>query len=165
MWTARFYDRGMGSLQQLTTAEVIDRVLGDGTAGFGDVRDEMTAAHDAAWAATPRRLLELCRVRIAMMLGCAAEIAARTPESGVDDAVLGALASWPSDPRFDAADRACLALAEHFVMDVASLGDDTVAAVRERLGDDGTQTFVTALLIVEQRIRLRLAWDTLLEET
>lgn len=154
----------MGSLRQLTTVEVVDRVLGDGTAGFGDVRDEMIAAHDAAWAATPPRVLELCRVRIAMMLGCDAEIAARTPDSGVEDAVLTALAAWPNDARFDATDRACLALTEHFVMDVASLGDGTVAAVREQLGEDGTQTFVTALLIVEQRIRLRLAWDTLLEE-
>ncbi len=155
----------MGSLQQLTTVDVIERVLGDGTAGFGDVRDEMVAAHDAAWAATSPRLLELCRVRIAMLLGCDAEITSRTPGSGVEDAVLGALAAWPTDSRFDAADRACLAFSEHFVMDVASLGDDTVAAVREQLGDDGTQTFVTALLVVEQRIRLRLAWDTLLEES
>jgi alkylhydroperoxidase family enzyme len=155
----------MGLLQQLTTAEVVERVLGDGTAGLGDVRDEMIAAHEAAWRATSPRLLELCRVRVAILLGCAAEIAARAPESGVDEAVLGALAAWPTDGQFDAADRACLAFTEHFVMDVASLGDDTVAAVREQLGDDGTQTFVTALLIVEQRIRLRLAWDRLLEVT
>ena len=155
----------MGSLRQLTTVEVVERVLGDGTAGFGDVRDEMVAAHEAAWAATPPRLLELCRVRVAMMLGCDAEIAARTPGSGVEEAVLGAVAAWPTDPRFDTVDRACLAFTEHFVMDVASLRDETVAAVREQLGDDGTQTFVTALLIVEQRVRLRLAWDTLLEES
>lgn len=49
-------------------------------------------------------------------------------------------------------------------MDVASLDDDTVAAVRAHLGDDGTQTFVSALLVVEQRIRLRLAWDVLMDE-
>lgn len=154
----------MTSLAPLTTADAIDCVLGDGTPGLHDVREAMLSAHDAAWDATSPRLLELCRVRIAMILGSTSELAARTPGSGVEDEVLDALPGWPTDPRFDPVDRACLAFAEHFVMDVASLGDDTVAAVREHLGDEGTQTFVTALLIVEQRIRLRLTWDVLLEE-
>jgi alkylhydroperoxidase family enzyme len=110
-------------------------------------------------AVSPQVLL-----RIAMMLGSASEVAARTPDSGVEEELLRALAAWPTDPRFDPLERACLAFTEHFVMDVASLDDDTVAAVRAHLGDDGTQTFVSALLVVEQRIRLRLAWDVLMDE-
>jgi alkylhydroperoxidase family enzyme len=158
------YDSGVGSLGQLTTTDAIDRVLSDGTTGLHDVLEAMRAAHDAAWSATTPKLLELCRVRIAMMLGSASEMAARTPDSGVEDELLRALAAWPTDPRFDPLERACLAFTEHFVMDVASLDDDTVAAVRAHLGDDGTQTFVSALLVVEQRIRLRLAWDVLMDE-
>ena len=158
------YDRAVGSMVQLSTTEAIDRVLCDGTAGLHDVREAMLAAHDAAWSATSPRLLELCRVRIAMMLGSATEVVARTAGSGVDDELLRALAAWPTDPRFEPADRACLAFTERFVMDVASLDDDTVAAVRDHLGDDATQTFVSALLVVEQRIRLRLTWDVLTVE-
>lgn len=143
--------------------EVIDRVLGQAVPGFGDVRDQLADGNAAAWAATSPRLLELCRVRIAMMLGCDAETTARTPGTGVADDVIAAVASWPTDARFDNTDRACLAFTEHYVIDVASVDDDTVAAVRAHLGDEGTQNFVGALLVVEQRIRLRLVWDRLLD--
>lgn len=152
----------MGTLADTATDEVLERVLTARGGGFVDVRHDMGAAHDAAWEATDPRLLELCRVRIASLLGCTAEASARTPQADVDPSVLDAIAAWPTDPRFDARDRACLAFAEHFVVDVASLSDDTAADVREHLGDQGLQDFVSALLVVEQRIRLRLVWDRLL---
>lgn len=146
----------------LPTEEVITRVLDGERPGLAEVSDELRAADDAAWAATSPRLLELCRVRIAILLGCAVEAEARTPGSGVADDVLAAIRSWPTDSRFDRLDRACLGFTEHYVIDVASIDDDTVAAVREHLGDEGLVNFVNALLVVEQRIRLRLVWDRLL---
>lgn len=159
------YHRPVGSLAELPTEEVITRILEGERAGhhsgLTDVSEQLRAANDAAWAATSPRLLELCRVRIAILLGCAAETEARTPGSGVADDVLAAIRSWPTDPRFDPLDRACLAFTEHYVIDVASIDDDTVAAVREHLGDEGVANFVNALLVVEQRIRLRLVWDRL----
>jgi alkylhydroperoxidase family enzyme len=141
---------------------VLDRVLTARGGGFVDVRADMGAAHAAAWDAADTRLLELCRVRIASLLGCTAEATARTPGTDVDPALLDAVAGWPTDLRFDARDRAALAFAEHYVVDVASLADDTAVALREHLGDQGLQDFVSALLVVEQRIRLRLVWDRLL---
>lgn len=135
-------------------------VLDDRTPGHADVRAELDAAHAAALAATSPRLLELCRLRIATMLGCDAEATVHDP--CVDHDTVAALASWPTDARFDAVDRAALAFTEHFVIDVASLDDATAATLREHLGDDGLSNFVHALLVVEQRIRLRLAWDRLL---
>lgn len=149
----------MGALATLTTHEVIDRVLGDGTFGHRDVRAELIAANDAAWVATMPRLLELCRIRIAVLLGCEAEVRDRT--GAVDDDLLDSIAAWPNDSRFTEADRAGLAFAEHYIIDVASIDDSTVAAVREHIGDVGLQNFVSALLVVEQRIRLRLMWDRL----
>jgi alkylhydroperoxidase family enzyme len=151
----------VGSLAELPTAEVIERVLGSDSRGLADVAEELRAANDAAWVATAPRLLELCRVRIAVLLGCAAEADARTPGSGVADDVLAAIRAWPTDPRFGPLDQACLGFAEHYVIDVASIDDGTVAAVREHLGDEGLVNFVNALLVVEQRIRLRLVWDRL----
>ncbi len=149
----------MGALATGTTHDVIDRVLGDGTPGHRDVRAELIAANDAAWVATTPRLLELCRIRIAGLLGCEAEVLDRT--GVVDDGTLDALAAWPNDSRFTEGDRAGLAFAEHYIIDVASIDDSTVAAVREHIGDVGLQNFVSALLVVEQRIRLRLMWDRL----
>ncbi len=151
----------MGMLGMLSTDEVLDRVLTERSPAFADVRADLRAANDAAWQATSPRLLELCRVRIATMLGCTAEATSRTPGTGVDPAVLDAIAAWPGDARFDDVDRACLAFAEHHVIDVASLDDDTAAAVRTHLGDEGLSNLASALLVVEQRIRLRVAWDRL----
>jgi alkylhydroperoxidase family enzyme len=149
----------MGSLATVSTKEVLSRVLVGDT--FADVHESLATAHAAAWSATTARSLELCRLRVAMLLGCAAELRARTPAAGVDDALVSALPAWPHDDRFDATDRACLAFAEQWVLDVASLDDATAAAVREQLGDEGLQSFAHALLVVEQRIRLRLVWDRL----
>eukprot|EP01041_Mallomonas_annulata_P016761 gene16761-34842_t len=73
----------MGALGTMSTDTVLDRVLGTGAIGHRDVHADMTAAHDAAWAATSPRLLELCRVRIATMLGCEVEASARTADRGV----------------------------------------------------------------------------------
>lgn len=153
----------MRSLATAPTEEVFARVLVGDT--FADVHQRFAAAHTAAWSATPARSLELCRVRIAMLLGCTKEACTRTPGAGVDDALVAALPAWPHDDRFDATDRACLAFAEQWVIDVASLDDATAAAVREQLGDDGLQSFACALLVVEQRIRLRLVWDRLFGES
>ena len=156
------YHQQMGSLGMLPTVEVIDIVLGSGATGHADVREELSAANEAAWAATSPRLLELCRVRIASMLHCDVEARSRTPGTGVDEALLDATTTWPGDPRVSAVDRACLAFTEMFVIDVASMDDETVAHVRDHLGDVGLANFVRALLVVEQRIRLRLVWDRLL---
>ena len=163
-WSAP-YHRHVGSLAQLPTEEVFTWVLGGDDDGFADVSEQLSAANEAAWAATTPRLLELCRVRIATLLGCEAEVEARIPGTAVADDMLAAIRSWPTDPRFDPLDRACLAFAEHYVIDVASIDDNTVAAVREHLGDDGLLNFVNALLVIEQRIRLRLVWDRLFGAT
>lgn len=152
----------VGTLAHLPTDEVIDRILGGGIAGLNDVRQEMTAAADAAWAATDSRLLEMCRIRVAMLLGCPAEVTAQTPGVDLHAELLAGIAQWPSDPRFGEVERACLAFTEHFVIDVASLDDETAGAVHAHLGDAGLVNFVQALLVVEQRIRLRLIWDRLL---
>ena len=46
------------------------------------------------------------------------------------------------------------------MIDVANLTDQTAAAVCDALGDQATVDFVSALLVVEQRQRIALTWDT-----
>jgi alkylhydroperoxidase family enzyme len=118
----------------------------------------------AVWEGTDPITLEFCRLRMAMLLGSADELTYRTPRAvaaGLDEAQVGELADWPRSPRFTATQRACLAFCEQFVIDVANLDDATAAAVRSPLGDGDFVTFVHALKVVEQRIRLTLAWDQL----
>jgi alkylhydroperoxidase family enzyme len=143
-----------------STAAVLDAVL----AGVPDVARYLHEADTAAWDAVDPVLLELCRLRVAMLLGCQAELAARTPaavDAGLDEATVAELSHWPTSPRFGARERACLAFTEQFVIDVANLSDDLADAVRDQLGPTGLMDFTNALLVVEQRQRLRLAWEQL----
>ena len=142
------------------TAEVLAEVLRDQPA----VLAGLEGAWDAAWAAVDPVLLELCRLRTAQILGCSAELSVRIPAAeaaGVTESMVSALINWPTAVDFGARERACLAYTEHYLMDVASLDDATVAAVSDHLGPEGLNNFVSALLVVEQRQRLRLAWENL----
>ena len=141
-----------------------DDVLAAVLRGHPQVLAHLVDAHAAAWRVVDPVLLELCRLRIAALLGCDAEAAARTPaarEAGLEEATVAELAQWPTSPRFGPRERACLALSEQFVMDVASTPDELAHDVAEHLGGAGLADLVTALLVVEQRLRLRLAWEAL----
>ncbi|MCW2615320.1 MAG: hypothetical protein JWN08_2314 [Frankiales bacterium] len=144
-----------------STSDVLEAVLHD----HPDVAGQLAAAYDAAWQVVDPLLLELCRLRVAVLLGCEAEGAARSPQAaraGLDEATVAELAQWPTSPRYGPRERACLALAEQLVLDVAGTTDEQTADVAAHLGPSGLADLVAALLVVEQRQRLRLAWETLL---
>ncbi len=129
-----------------------------------DVADQFHRAYAASWQVVDPVLLELCRLRAATLLGCAAELAERTPEAvdgGLDEATVKELAQWPTSPRFGPRERACLELCEQFVIDVAGTTDEQAAAVAVHLGAAGLRDLTAGLLVVEQRQRLRLAWQAL----
>ena len=139
------------------TTAVIERVVGH----LPDVATALDAAHRAAWDAVEARLLELCRVRAAQLIGCEAEAEARTPGCGLAADDYPHIARWPTAGCFDARDRAVLAWCEHYVIDVASLTDEQVENVKMFLGDDGVVDLTNAFLVIEQRQRLRTMWERL----
>jgi alkylhydroperoxidase family enzyme len=134
--------------------------------GHEDVVEALDRTWEAAWS-TPTvdpRLLELCRLRIATLLGCEYELESRTrvaAVAGFDEALAKELAAWPTSPRFRPIERACLAFVEQFVIDVATLDDDLAEALRSHLGDQGVVDLTAAVLVIEQRQRLRLVWERL----
>jgi len=135
-------------------------------AGHPDVLDAFEDLGVEAWRAVDPTLLELCRLRIATLLGCEAELGWRTAAATaacLDEAMIAELPAWPTSARFGPTERACLAFCEQFVVDVAGMDDDVATAVVEELGPRGFRTFVAALLVIEQRQRLRLAWSRLLD--
>ena len=145
-----------------STTEVITSVLHarPEVAGF------LHEAHDQAWAAIDPVLAELTRLRIAMLLGAHTELAVRTPaamQAGLDEATVEELSSWPVSPRFGERQRACLGFTEQWVIDVAALTDAQADAVAAHLGADGLAAYASAVLVLEQRQRLRLAWSQLFE--
>ncbi len=65
-------------------------------------------------------VLELCRLRVATLLGCTSELAVRyrpAVDDGLDESLVARLAQWPDDAGFTDAQRAALAFAEQFVID------------------------------------------------
>jgi len=111
---------------------------------------------DEVWSsdALPQGTLELCRIRIARLLGAAREEAIRLgPEvAGLEDK-LEVLATYPRDPRFTAADRACLAFAEQFLLDTQALDEATADAVRAEVGDAGLVTLSLGVGLAEAMVR------------
>jgi alkylhydroperoxidase family enzyme len=106
----------------------------------------------AAWQDADPVLLELARLRIATLLRYEAESArrsARARDAGLTEAKVAALAAWPTSPMFTARERACLALAEQFVIDANGVTDAQVAAVTEHLGVTGCYAFVEAVSVLE----------------
>jgi AhpD family alkylhydroperoxidase len=141
----------------LGTAPTLDAVFGLRP----ELHDAWRAFRGAFWE---RRLvdpviLELCRLRVAALHGCRAELGARTPaarDAGLDEARIAALADWATDPRFSAAERACLRFAEQFVLDAHGVTDEDAAAVTAALGDPGAVALVEALALFDGFCRFRL---------
>lgn len=112
----------------------------------------LTELQRTSWTLLDPTVLELCRLRIAMLIGATADQhlrAAPALAAGLTEAKIDALASWPSSPLFTAADRACLALAEQFVIDAHGISDEQVAAVTEHLGAQQCFVLVNALWSME----------------
>jgi alkylhydroperoxidase family enzyme len=105
-------------------------------------------------------ILELCRLRIAMLLRSEADQRLRDPaavRAGLSEEKVAALADWPTSTQFSPAERACLALAEQFVIDVSGVNDKLVAAVLEHLSSEDCYGLVNALWAFEAQQSLCLA--------
>jgi hypothetical protein len=102
-----------------------------------------TDVHLAARAAVDPAVLNVCEARVATLLG-------------MDEVA--------SSRQHTAAQEACLAFTDQFVIDVSAMTDELVAAVAAQLGPDGLVNFVNALLVVEQRLRAQLMFGRLVPE-
>ena len=104
-------------------------------------------------------LLELCRLRIATILGCESELQVRhqsARDAGLDESKIAALDAWSGDARFGELERAALAFAEMFVRDPHAITDADTRAVARELGDAGMVAFVEALALFDGFSRFRV---------
>jgi alkylhydroperoxidase family enzyme len=137
-----------------------DRLAGLSPDAIGALSDVVVAA----WDDTDPMLLELARLRIATILGHRGESARRSDRArrvGLGEDKIAELAAWPTSSRFNARERACLALTEQFVIDANGVTDTQVADVTEHLGPARCYAFVEAVSVVEtfQRACLLLGVD------
>ena len=96
--------RAVPALFERSSDEVFASVLD----GQPDIRDALDAVAKAAWESVDPVLLELCRLRMAMLFGCPAELAWRTPASvaaGLEEERIEVLAHWPTSQRFGPLER------------------------------------------------------------
>jgi alkylhydroperoxidase family enzyme len=101
----------------------------------------------------PRRLLELCRLRIAQIHGCAAQLqagAALAPVSDADQAQLAALDLGA----FEAPEQAALALAEKMPLAHHEVTDAEVEALKTALGERPAMAVIVALSFFDVQCRL-----------
>ncbi len=102
----------------------------------------------------PRRILELCRLRIAAIHDCAAEWQIRDREVGLTASELADLRQGVFDGF--GAEGGALALAEQIPFAHHQISDAMVAAVKASLGEPGCVSLLTALAFFDVSCRLRL---------
>jgi hypothetical protein len=72
------------------------------------------------------------------------------------DRRLSSLSDYPSSAVYTETERLALEFTEQYIMDVASMPDDLVAALQARLGPAGLYGFVLGLYVIDQTERLAL---------
>lgn len=88
----------------------------------------------------PDRLHEIVRYRIALINGCVRCQAYRSPAAqaaGVDEVLLGDVATWRTSALFSDAEQRALDYAERFCVEPQSVGIDLITALRDDLDDGG----------------------------
>lgn len=103
----------------------------------------------AIWmGSVPIKTLEYCRLRMARILGAQTALA-EPSHAAVDPEAIAVLSAWPSNPHFDEVDRACIALAEQYVIDIHGVTDSMIENLTELIGPEGVVTLTTALAMWE----------------
>jgi AhpD family alkylhydroperoxidase len=106
-------------------------------------------------------VLELCRLRVAQLLGCESELRVRYAPAlaaGLSEQQVAELAQWPTATAFTDAQRAALAFAEQFVIDPHGIAGPVRDAVREHFTLPEIVALTEALALFDgfQRFRLIL---------
>jgi alkylhydroperoxidase family enzyme len=104
-------------------------------------------------------VLELCRLRIATLHNCRAELVLRYEPAiaaGLDEAKIAALPQYSTSERFTEHERACVALAEQFAMDAHLITDDDFARAAADCSPAEMSALVTSIAFFDGSIRIRL---------
>jgi alkylhydroperoxidase family enzyme len=82
-------------------------------------------------------ILELCRLRVAQLVGNDSELTVRSRpavEGGLSEEAVAALRSWPTERAYDETTRACLGFTEQFVIDPSEIDGTDRAVLRASVG-------------------------------
>jgi alkylhydroperoxidase family enzyme len=107
-------------------------------------------------------VLELCRLRVAQLLGASISFERSRPEAqraGLTEAHVSRLAHWPTDPAFSPRQRVCLGHCEQMLIDAAEIDDAHAAVVIAEIGSDGYAVLSYACGFFETTQRAELILD------
>lgn len=158
VWRSRVIDGGVesGSMPGTDAASLAPL---DGLVARRELGDLL----DQIWAgALDPVTVELCRLRIAQLLGDRAGEAHRSEAAvaaGFDDGLVAVLPQWATHPAFDERRRAALRFTEGYVIDAHSLGDNDRAQVLDQLREPEAVALTLALATFDALTRTRLALD------
>lgn len=142
------------------TSETLSGALAPG----GVMARDFNAVWEQLWRQdhVPPRLLELCRLRLAQLLGASAELdAPRGIERDPERIAALRSGSYHRSARFDAAEQAVLEFAEIYAQDPSALTDELADGVKRHFGEAGLVCLIEALGFIEGRIRLALMFTAL----
>ena len=103
-------------------------------------------------------LLEVARLRIAKLNDCASEVALRyrpAIDAGMSERLAGAALEGDTRAILEPLPLACLRLAEKFTLDVHSIDDDDIAAVRDAIGEPALVALIEAMALFDGFTRFR----------
>ena len=120
---------------------------------------ELCTLHQAIDESVDPVIAELCRLRIAKLVGSLSHQRLRRTKAttaGLSEEKIASLADWPTSPLFSAAERACLALAEQFCFGAFTVSDADVSAVLVHLSVDECYALVNGLWVFEAMQRMSI---------
>ncbi len=140
--------------------DALDRVYGLAPQIYAQYRELATQLWTGE-AVSPV-LLELCRLRIAQLVGCERDLAIRTPaatSAGLTEDKIAALRQWPTSPQYEPVERACLSFAECYVIDAHSVSDEQCAKLNQFLTAAELAALTTAIAVFDAMARFQVALD------
>lgn len=108
-------------------------------------------------------VLELCRLRVAQLLGCSEELGVRYQaaiDGGLDEQMVERLAQWPTDAAFSEIQRAALAFTEQFVIDPHGIRGAIRDTLREHFTLPELVALTEALALFDGFARFRMVLGT-----
>jgi alkylhydroperoxidase family enzyme len=107
-------------------------------------------------------LIELCRLRMATLMGSKLDLSLRykpAGSAGLTEQKVGELSRYETSPLFSDRERRCLDFAEQFVIQSSAISDADVARVQATLDPETFIYFVKALSVMDQLQRGCVAFD------
>jgi len=114
----------------------------------------LAALEAEVWTRNDPVLLDLCRLRLAQLVG------REVPPRAAPADKVAALRRWPTDPAFTEAERALLDFCEHYAIDAQAVTDEHAARLREHFDPPALAALTTGIAVYDALSRVANAQES-----